>query len=161
MTVAVASDTRVVTGNHAVSYGALLARVQVISAYPITPQTQVVELLSKFCEDGTLDAKFREVMRTELKRLHIDIGATTVYVTHDQVEAMSMGDRIAVMSEGELQQVGAPGEVYDNPANLFVANFIGSPGMNFMDVVCGQAGQNTNVELRSDKQICFTFSKNI
>ena len=110
---------------------------------------------------GTLDAKFREVMRTELKRLHIDIGATTVYVTHDQVEAMSMGDRIAVMSEGELHQVGAPGEVYDNPVNLFVANFIGSPGMNFMDVACASAGQNTNAVLRSDDQICFSFSKEI
>jgi multiple sugar transport system ATP-binding protein len=110
---------------------------------------------------GTLDAKFREVMRTELKRLHIDIGATTVYVTHDQVEAMSMGDRIAVMKEAELQQVGAPGEVYDNPANLFVANFIGSPGMNFMDVHCTGTGQNTQAALRSDEQIRFTFSKDV
>jgi multiple sugar transport system ATP-binding protein len=110
---------------------------------------------------GTLDAKFREVMRTELKRLHIDIGATTVYVTHDQVEAMSMGDRIAVMKEAELQQVGAPGEVYDNPANLFVANFIGSPGMNFMDVHCTGTGQNTQAALRSDEQIRFTFSRDV
>jgi multiple sugar transport system ATP-binding protein len=110
---------------------------------------------------GTLDAKFREVMRTELKRLHIDIKATTVYVTHDQVEAMSMGDRIAVMSEGELQQVGPPAEVYDNPANLFVANFIGSPGMNFIDVVCTSSGQTTRAALRSEDQICFSFSKKI
>ena len=82
---------------------------------------------------GTLDAQFREEMRTELKRLHVDIGATTVYVTHDQIEAMAMGDRIAIMNEGVLQQVGEPHEVYSNPANLFVANFIGSPGMNFLD----------------------------
>ena len=82
---------------------------------------------------GTLDAQFREEMRTELKRLHVDVGATTVYVTHDQVEAMSMGDRIAIMSEGVLRQVGKPHEIYSNPANLFVANFIGSPGMNFLD----------------------------
>lgn len=82
---------------------------------------------------GTLDAKFREEMRLELKRLHIDIGATTVYVTHDQVEAMSMGDRIAVMNLGVLQQVGTPHEVYTRPRNLFVANFIGSPGMNFIN----------------------------
>jgi len=82
---------------------------------------------------GTLDAKFREEMRYELKKLHIDIGATTVYVTHDQVEAMSMGDRIAVMSLGVLQQVGTPHDIYSNPKNLFVANFIGSPGMNFID----------------------------
>ena len=82
---------------------------------------------------GTLDAKFREEMRVELKRLHIDIGATTVYVTHDQVEAMSMGDRIAIMNLGLLQQVGTPHDVYSKPNNLFVANFIGSPGMNFID----------------------------
>jgi len=82
---------------------------------------------------GTLDAKFREEMRMELKRLHVDIGATTVYVTHDQAEAMSMGDRIAVMNSGVLQQVGTPNEVYSKPANVFVANFIGSPGMNFID----------------------------
>ncbi|MBM3706070.1 MAG: ABC transporter ATP-binding protein, partial [Actinobacteria bacterium] len=84
---------------------------------------------------GTLDAKFREEMRTELKKLHIDIGATTVYVTHDQVEAMSMGDKVVIMNMGFLQQVGTPQEIYHNPANLFVANFIGSPGMNFIDCV--------------------------
>lgn len=81
---------------------------------------------------GTLDAAFREEMRTELKKLHVDVGATTVYVTHDQMEAMSMGDRIAVMNLGELQQIGHPHEVYTNPKNLFVAQFIGSPGMNFL-----------------------------
>ena len=106
---------------------------------------------------GTLDAKFREVMRTELKRLHIDIGATTVYVTHDQVEAMSMGDRIAVMSRGVLQQVGKPDEVYDNPQNLFVANFIGSPGMNFLDVVCSKEGNRTKAVLASDQRLSFSF----
>ncbi len=88
---------------------------------------------------GTLDAAFREEMRTELKRLHVDVGATTVYVTHDQMEAMSMGDRIAIMNDGVLQQVGVPHEVYSDPANLFVAKFIGSPGMNFLD--CGLAGR--------------------
>ena len=81
---------------------------------------------------GTLDAKFREEMRVELKKLHVDIGATTVYVTHDQVEAMSMGDRIAIMNSGVLQQVGTPSEIYQYPKNIFVANFIGSPGMNFL-----------------------------
>jgi multiple sugar transport system ATP-binding protein len=79
-----------------------------------------------------LDAKLRAEMRAELKRLQNDIGATTVYVTHDQLEAMSMGDRIAVMSQGLLQQMGSPGEVYDHPKNLFVAGFIGSPAMNFL-----------------------------
>ncbi|MGM0365365.1 MAG: ABC transporter ATP-binding protein [Actinomycetota bacterium] len=82
---------------------------------------------------GTLDAKFREEMRTELKKLHVDIDATTVYVTHDQMEAMSMGDRIAIMKLGVLQQVGTPYEIYSEPNNLFVANFIGSPGMNFIE----------------------------
>jgi len=110
---------------------------------------------------GTLDAKFREEMRTELKRLHIDIGATTIYVTHDQVEAMSMGDRIAVMKEAELQQVGKPSEVYDNPVNLFIANFIGSPGMNFLDVICTKTDHTTRAVLQSDEQISFHFTKDV
>jgi multiple sugar transport system ATP-binding protein len=88
---------------------------------------------------GTLDAAFREEMRTELKRLHVDIGATTAYVTHDQMEAMSMGDRIAIMNLGVLQQVGEPHDVYANPRNLFVAKFIGSPGMNFLDCTAARA----------------------
>jgi multiple sugar transport system ATP-binding protein len=79
---------------------------------------------------GALDAKLREDMRSELKRLHIENDATTVYVTHDQVEAMSLADRIAIMNEGILQQVGTPSEVYLHPANLFVAQFVGSPVMN-------------------------------
>jgi multiple sugar transport system ATP-binding protein len=94
---------------------------------------------------GTLDASFREEMRTELKRLHVDIGATTVYVTHDQVEAMSMGDRIAIMNLGLLQQVGTPHDIYSNPKNLFVANFIGSPGMNFIS--CKPVRRNASMLL--------------
>ncbi|MFW6138162.1 MAG: ABC transporter ATP-binding protein [Spirochaetota bacterium] len=82
---------------------------------------------------GTLDAKFREEMRMELKKLHVDVGATTVYVTHDQAEAMSMGDRIAVMRDGVIQQLGTPHQIYSSPRNLFVANFVGSPGMNFIE----------------------------
>ena len=81
---------------------------------------------------GALDADFRETMRAEVKRLHISQEATTVYVTHDQIEAMAMGDRIVVMSNAEVQQVGTPAEVYHDPANLFVARFIGSPGMNLV-----------------------------
>ncbi len=81
---------------------------------------------------GALDAEFRESMRAEIKRLHIDQHATSVYVTHDQIEAMAMGDRIVVMSNAIVQQVGTPGEVYHNPVNLFVARFIGSPGMNLV-----------------------------
>jgi multiple sugar transport system ATP-binding protein len=81
---------------------------------------------------GALDADFRENMRAEIKRLHLSLGATTVYVTHDQIEAMAMSDRIVVMSNAEVQQVGTPAEVYYDPANLFVARFIGSPGMNLI-----------------------------
>ena len=82
---------------------------------------------------GALDAEFRETMRAEIKQLHIEQNATTVYVTHDQIEAMAMGDKIVVMSAAEIQQVGTPIEVYHDPANLFVAQFIGSPGMNLID----------------------------
>jgi multiple sugar transport system ATP-binding protein len=81
---------------------------------------------------GALDADFRETMRAEIKRLHIDQHATTVYVTHDQIEAMAMGDRIVVMSNAIVQQVGTPAQVYHDPANMFVARFIGSPGMNLV-----------------------------
>lgn len=88
---------------------------------------------------GALDADFREEMRAEIKRLHIAQEATTVYVTHDQIEAMAMGDRIVVMSAAEVQQVGTPAEVYFKPSNLFVARFIGSPGMN---LVSGQLSQD-------------------
>ncbi len=81
---------------------------------------------------GALDAEFRETMRAEIKRLHIDQHATTVYVTHDQIEAMAMGDRIVVMSNAVVQQAATPADVYHNPSNLFVARFIGSPGMNLI-----------------------------
>ena len=81
---------------------------------------------------SNLDAKLRVQMRAGLKRLHARLGVTTVYVTHDQVEAMTLGDRIAVLSDGKLQQLGPPQEVYDRPANVFVAGFIGSPPMNLL-----------------------------
>ena len=83
---------------------------------------------------GTLDAEFRELMCLELRKLHDDIEATTVYVTHDQQEAMSMADRIAVMNEGEILQADSPNIIYNKPKTKFVANFIGSPGMNFIPV---------------------------
>lgn len=93
---------------------------------------------------GALDAKLREQMRTELRRLHVENDSTTVYVTHDQVEAMSMADRIAIMNDGVLQQVGSPTEVYERPANLFVAQFVGSPIMNVLDcsIEAGESGAN-------------------
>src|SRR5213595_2420348 len=83
---------------------------------------------------SNLDAKLRVQTRAEIARLHQRLGTTTVYVTHDQVEAMTMGTRIAVMDKGELQQVGAPQDLYDSPRKLFVAGFIGSPAMNFVNV---------------------------
>jgi multiple sugar transport system ATP-binding protein len=81
---------------------------------------------------SNLDAKLRVQMRTVISKLQHRLGTTTVYVTHDQTEAMTLGDRVAVMRAGELQQVGTPKELYDNPVNLFVAGFIGSPSMNFI-----------------------------
>jgi multiple sugar transport system ATP-binding protein len=83
---------------------------------------------------SNLDAKLRAEMRTELQRLQNDLGVTTVYVTHDQTEAMTMGDRIAILDGGELQQIATPLECYHEPANQFVASFLGEPSMNFFDV---------------------------
>ncbi len=83
---------------------------------------------------SNLDAKLRVTMRNEIKSLHDKLGTTTIYVTHDQVEAMTMADRIVLMKDGEVQQVGKPLELYSNPANLFVAQFIGSPQMNILEI---------------------------
>ena len=100
---------------------------------------------------SNLDAKLRVQMRAEIARIQRELGATTIYVTHDQVEAMTMGDRVAVMRKGQLQQVDSPQQVYDRPANLFVASFIGSPEMNLVEaqveradggLVCRVAGQD-------------------
>jgi multiple sugar transport system ATP-binding protein len=82
---------------------------------------------------SNLDAKLRNELRRELKQLHHDIGKTMVYVTHDQTEAMTLASRIAVMLEGKIQQIGTPAEVYDRPVNRFVAGFLGSPTMNFLE----------------------------
>jgi len=81
---------------------------------------------------SNLDARLREQMRAEIKKLHRNLGATSVYVTHDQIEAMSMADRIVALHDGIVQQVGTPADIYDRPANVFVAGFIGSPAMNFL-----------------------------
>ncbi len=89
-----------------------------------------------FCMDeplSNLDAKMRVQTRTDIAKLQADLGVTTVYVTHDQVEAMTMGDRVAVMKLGILQQVDTPLNLYDKPVNLFVAGFIGSPQMNLLE----------------------------
>jgi multiple sugar transport system ATP-binding protein len=88
---------------------------------------------------SNLDAKLRVQMRVELKKLHERLGTTAVYVTHDQVEAMTLGDRVVVMRDGWVQQIGEPLELYNEPANRFVAGFIGSPAMNFADVAVSEA----------------------
>lgn len=101
---------------------------------------------------GALDAKLREQMRAEIKRLHISRGSTSVYVTHDQIEAMSLADRIVVMHDGILQQLGTPEEVYLRPQNLFVAQFVGSPVMNITDISISGAGGKPKILLASDSE---------
>jgi multiple sugar transport system ATP-binding protein len=102
---------------------------------------------------GALDAKLRESMRAELKRLHIENGATTIYVTHDQVEAMALADRIAIMNDGVLQQVGSPIDVYRNPSNLFVAQFVGSPVMNVAAASLARDGERTFVRMGGEASL--------
>jgi len=99
---------------------------------------------------SNLDAKLRVELRTEIKLLHQRMGTTIVYVTHDQIEAMTLGDKIAVMRAGEVQQFGTPREIYNNPANLFVAGFIGSPSMNFIPVQVEALGAGTGIRLNGD-----------
>jgi len=97
---------------------------------------------------SSLDARLRDHMRVELQRLHQKLRATFIYVTHDQVEAMTMGDRIAVMNGGVVEQVGRPLDVYDHPANLFVAGFIGTPAMNLIPVtVSGRTARSSGIEI--------------
>ena len=89
---------------------------------------------------SNLDAKLRVQMRAEIARLQNRLGATTVYVTHDQTEAMTLGDRVVVLLSGVAQQIGTPEELYNSPANLFVAGFIGSPAMNFFPATMTDVG---------------------
>jgi multiple sugar transport system ATP-binding protein len=89
---------------------------------------------------SNLDARLREQMRYEIRKLHGELGATSIYVTHDQIEAMTMADRIVALKDGVVQQIGSPAELYDDPANLFVAGFIGSPAMNFLDATLTRDG---------------------
>ncbi|BCL74657.1 sugar ABC transporter ATP-binding protein [Jeongeupia sp. HS-3] len=104
---------------------------------------------------SNLDAKLRVEMRTEIKQLHHRLKTTIVYVTHDQIEAMTLGDKIAVMKDGVIQQFGSPQDIYDTPANLFVAGFIGSPSMNFIPVHLAREGGAIGVSLQSDEAACF------
>ncbi len=96
---------------------------------------------------SNLDAKLRVQMRTEIKRVHQKVRTTTVYVTHDQVEAMTLADRVVVMNKGKIEQIGAPNFLYHSPATRFVAGFIGSPAMNFIPCRLEQAGEGLNVRL--------------
>jgi multiple sugar transport system ATP-binding protein len=96
---------------------------------------------------SNLDAKLRVQMRAEIARIQHDVGVTTIYVTHDQVEAMTMGDRVAVMRKGELQQMAEPQKLYDSPKNLFVASFIGSPAMNIFEATVERRGDGLAVKL--------------
>ena len=100
---------------------------------------------------SNLDAKLRVQMRAEISKLQRDIGVTTIYVTHDQVEAMTMGERVAVMRRGELQQVAPPQELYDRPRNLFVGGFIGSPAMNLLEATLERTNGSLAAILGSEK----------
>ena len=99
---------------------------------------------------SNLDAKLRGQMRVEISKLHEKLGSTIIYVTHDQTEAMTLGDRIVVMSDGEVQQIDTPSNLYQYPVNRFVAGFIGSPQMNFMDVVIKEAGDKVYLTIGDD-----------
>ena len=96
---------------------------------------------------SNLDAKLRVQMRIEIAKLHQRLGTTIIYVTHDQTEAMTLGDRIVVMKDGVIQQVDTPQNLYEKPANLFVAGFMGSPQMNFLDAVVAVNGENASLEI--------------
>jgi multiple sugar transport system ATP-binding protein len=98
---------------------------------------------------GQLDGRMRAEMRANIKRLQKEIGITTIYVTHDQVEAQSLGDKIVVMKLGVIQQVGTPAEIYNSPSNLFVAGFIGTPSMNLME--CSLHRVNGEIRLKNSQ----------
>jgi multiple sugar transport system ATP-binding protein len=102
---------------------------------------------------SNLDAKLRVAMRTEIKELHQRLKTTSIYVTHDQIEAMTMGDQIVVMKDGRIEQTGSPLELYDQPANLFVAGFIGSPAMNFLPATMRHLGNHQAIVLSDGTQL--------
>jgi len=102
---------------------------------------------------SNLDAKLRVAMRSEIKELHQRLKTTSIYVTHDQIEAMTMGDKIVVMRDGRIEQTGSPLELYDHPANQFVAGFIGSPAMNFLPGTLRRDGSGARVELADGTQL--------
>ncbi len=102
---------------------------------------------------SNLDAKLRVAMRSEIKELHQRLKTTSIYVTHDQIEAMTMGDKIVVMRDGRIEQTGSPLELYDHPANQFVAGFIGSPAMNFLPGTLRRNGSAARIELADGTQL--------
>jgi multiple sugar transport system ATP-binding protein len=102
---------------------------------------------------SNLDAKLRVAMRSEIKELHQRLKTTSIYVTHDQIEAMTMGDKIVVMRDGRIEQTGSPLDLYDQPANQFVAGFIGSPAMNFLPGTLRRAGTTAHIELGDGTQL--------
>jgi multiple sugar transport system ATP-binding protein len=95
---------------------------------------------------SNLDAKLREKLRTEIRKIHMDLRTTTIFVTHDQLEAMTIADRIVLMRDGQIEQIGAPTEIFDRPATRFVANFIGTPSMNFAPATIRRAGERLTAE---------------
>ena len=102
---------------------------------------------------SNLDAKLRVAMRSEIKELHLRLKTTSIYVTHDQIEAMTMGDKIVVMRDGRIEQTGSPLDLYDHPANQFVAGFIGSPAMNFLPGTLRRASGSARIELNDGTQL--------
>jgi multiple sugar transport system ATP-binding protein len=110
---------------------------------------------------SNLDAKLRVKMRTEISRLQSELGVTSIYVTHDQAEAMTLGDRVAVLNGGELQQLAPPQEVYDHPTNRFVAGFIGSPSMNFMEASIEQQNDRNVLRSRSNDTVSYALDRSI
>ncbi len=102
---------------------------------------------------SNLDAKLRVQMREEIKRLHLKVQTTSIYVTHDQIEAMTLADRIVIMKDGEIQQVGTPTELYQKPANVFVAGFIGSPAMNLVQAELGTNGDRRTLTLQGGQTL--------
>ena len=117
---------------------------------------------------AALDLKLRQYMLLELDRIHDEVGTTFIYVTHDQVEAMTLGDRIVIMRDGFIQQIGTPQEVFNHPANLFVAGFIGTPQMNFFDATLTKKGdkyvatvQGADFELPAEKQAALKNMSNV
>ena len=110
---------------------------------------------------SNLDARLRVQMRTEIKALHARLGTTSIYVTHDQVEAMTMADRIVVMSNGNVEQIGAPLDIYDNPANTFVAKFIGSPGINLIEGTVRRGNDRATVETSDGIQLPLNPKANV